>query len=153
LDEGDCCKDRVSNQPSFEKISFRKFSFVYLYKTYYAKHSTSLCSISIVKTGHLLLPIFESLSKKGENTKKSQKIYLEEEDAGARRKWPKIGWESSKIQRLKFDSIVFTDEGSIDKENSIWERKVQNQMFKDSIKFYWKLNWIYRGFDCKEIDF
>jgi hypothetical protein len=78
---------------------------------------------------------------------------LEEEDAGARRKWPKIGWESSKIQRLKFDSIVFTDEGSIDKENSIWERKVQNQMFKDSIKFYWKLNWIYRGFDCKEIDF
>jgi hypothetical protein len=25
---------------------------------------------------------------------------------------------------LKFDSIFFTDEGPIDKENSIWERKV-----------------------------
>jgi hypothetical protein len=32
LVEGDCCKNRVSDQPSFEKISF-----VYLYKTYYAK--------------------------------------------------------------------------------------------------------------------
>jgi hypothetical protein len=36
------------------------------------------------------------------------------------RKWPKIGWGSSKLQRLKFNSIVFTDEGPIDKENSIW---------------------------------
>jgi hypothetical protein len=26
-------------------------------------------------------------------------------------------------------------------------------MFMDSIKFYWKFNWIYRGFDCKKIDF
>ena len=33
----DCCKDKVSDQSSLGKISFGKFSFVYLYKTYYAK--------------------------------------------------------------------------------------------------------------------
>jgi hypothetical protein len=26
-------------------------------------------------------------------------------------------------------------------------------MFMDSIKFYWRFNWIYGGFDCKKIDF
>jgi hypothetical protein len=31
----------------------------------------------------------------------------------------KVGWESSKIQRLKFDSMFFIDEGPIDKQNSI----------------------------------
>jgi hypothetical protein len=51
---------------------------------------------------------------------------------------------------LKFDGIVLTDEGPIDKENSIWERKVHNHMYKDSIKFYWMFNWIYGGYDCKE---
>jgi hypothetical protein len=30
------------------------------------------------------------------------------------------------MHRLKFDSISLIDESSIDKENSIWERKVQN---------------------------
>jgi hypothetical protein len=78
LDEGDCCKDRVSDQPSFEKISFGKFNFVYLYKTYYAKHSTSLYSVSIVKRRHLLFPNFRSPRKKGEIQKKSQKIYSKE---------------------------------------------------------------------------
>jgi hypothetical protein len=48
----------------------------------------------------------------------------------------KIGWGCSKIQTLKFDSILLTDESPIDKENSIWGIKVQNQMFMDSIKFY-----------------
>jgi hypothetical protein len=23
-------------------------------------------------------------------------------------------------------------------------------MFMDSIKFYWRFNWIYEGFDCKK---
>jgi len=32
------------------------------------------------------------------------------------------------------------------------KRKVQNQMFMDSIKFYPRFNWIYRRFDCKKID-
>jgi hypothetical protein len=73
LDEGDCCKDRVSDQPSFEKISFGKFNFVYLYKTYYAKHSTSLYSVSIVKRRHLLFPNFRSPRKKGEIQKKKSK--------------------------------------------------------------------------------
>jgi hypothetical protein len=41
-------------------------------------------------------------------------------------KWSKIGWGGLKIQRLKFDSILLTDDSSVDKENSIWGRKVQN---------------------------
>jgi hypothetical protein len=48
----------------------------------------------------------------------------------------KIGWGGLKIQRLKFDGISLTDESPVDEENSIWGRKVQNQMFMDSIKFY-----------------
>jgi len=51
---------------------------------------------------------------------------------------------------LKFYSIFLTDESLVDKENLIWRRKVQNQMFMDSIKFYWRFNWIYRGFDYKK---
>jgi len=66
---------------------------------------------------------------------------------------PKISWGVSKIQRLKFDSIILTGESLVDKENSIWGRKVKSQMFMDSIKFYWRIKWIYRGFDCKKIDF
>ena len=66
------------------------------------------------------------------------------------KKWSKIGWGGLKIQRLKFGSILLIDESPVDKENSIWGRKVQNQMFMDSIKFYWRFNWIYGEFDCKE---
>jgi hypothetical protein len=33
------------------------------------------------------------------------------------------------MQRLKFDSISLTNESPVDKENSIWGRNVQNQMF------------------------
>jgi len=51
---------------------------------------------------------------------------------------------------LEFDSIFLTGESPLDKKNSIWERKVQNQMFMDSIKFYLRFNWIYGGFDCKK---
>ena len=68
-------------------------------------------------------------------------------------KWLGIGWGCSEIQELKFDIIFFTDKSPIDKENSSWERKVQNKMFMDSIKFYPRFNWIYGGFDCKKIDF
>jgi hypothetical protein len=35
------------------------------------------------------------------------------------RKWLKIGYGGSKIQRLKFDSILLTDESHVDKQNSI----------------------------------
>jgi hypothetical protein len=65
-------------------------------------------------------------------------------------KMVKIGWGGSKLQRLKFDSILLTGESLVDKENLIWERKVQNQMFMDSIKFYWRFNWLYGEFDCKK---
>jgi hypothetical protein len=41
----------------------------------------------------------------------------------------KISWGGLKIQELKFDSILLTDESSTDKESSFWGRNVQNQMF------------------------
>jgi hypothetical protein len=53
--------------------------------------------------------------------------------------YPKNGYrlveEVQKKKRLKFDSIFFTDENFIDKENLIYGRKVQDQMFKNSIRF------------------
>jgi len=39
------------------------------------------------------------------------------------------------------------------KKIQVGEEKSKNQMFMDSIKFYPRFNWIYRGFDCKKIDF
>jgi hypothetical protein len=51
---------------------------------------------------------------------------------------------------LKFDSIFLTGESPVNKENSIWGRKVQNQMFTDPIKSYLRFNWIYGVFDCKK---
>jgi hypothetical protein len=50
-------------------------------------------------------------------------------------KWLEIGWGGLKIQELKFDSIFLTNESPVDKENSIWGRKAQNQMFMNLIKF------------------
>jgi len=58
-----------------------------------------------------------------------------------------------KVKKYKDWNLIvyfFTDEDPIDKENSIWGRKVQNQMFKDSIRFCWKINWVYEGFDYKK---
>jgi len=66
------------------------------------------------------------------------------------RKKAKLVEEVQKCKRLKFDGIFFTGESPVDKENSIWGRKVQNQIFMDSIKSYLIFNWIYRVFDCKE---
>jgi len=43
--------------------------------------------------------------------------------------------EEVQKKKLKFDSIFFTDEDFIDKENLIYGRKVQDQMFKNSIRF------------------
>jgi hypothetical protein len=51
---------------------------------------------------------------------------------------------------LKFDIIFLTGESPVDNENSIWGGKIQNQMCTDSIKFYLRFNWIYRGFDCNK---
>jgi hypothetical protein len=57
--------------------------------------------------------------------------------------------EIQKCKRLKFDN-----ESLDDKENSIWERKLQNHMFMDSIKSYLRFNWIYGGFlIVRKIDF
>jgi hypothetical protein len=58
--------------------------------------------------------------------------------------------EVQKCKMLEFDSIFLTGESLVDKENSIWGKKVQNQMFMDSIKSYLRFNWIYGVFDCKK---
>jgi len=79
-----------------------------------------------------------------------KKKYEWEKDVGTPIKWLEIGWGGSKIQKLKFNSIFLTGESPVDKENSIWGRKVQNHMFMDSIKFYLRFNWIYGGFDYKK---
>jgi hypothetical protein len=67
--------------------------------------------------------------------------------------YQKLVEEVQKCKRLKFNSISLTDESTIDKENSILKKYIQNQMFMDSIKFYLRFNWIYRGFDCNKIWF
>jgi hypothetical protein len=63
---------------------------------------------------------------------------------------PKLVEEVQKCKMLEFDSIFLTGESLVDKENSIWGKKVQNQMFMDSIKSYLRFNWIYGVFDCKK---
>jgi hypothetical protein len=58
--KGDCGKDRILDQPSFEKIKIgSSVLFIFTKLT-----TQSLCSVSIVKRGHLLLPIFGFLHKK-----------------------------------------------------------------------------------------
>jgi hypothetical protein len=105
----------------------------------------------------LLLPIFGFPHKKWQNTKKEKK-YIQKKSKNNRnkkrmlecRRKVRIGWGGLEIQELKFDVIFFTNESLVDKENSSWGRKVQNQMFIDSIKFYLRFNWIYGGLDCKK---
>jgi hypothetical protein len=63
---------------------------------------------------------------------------------------PKLVEEVQKCKMLEFDSIFLTGESLVFKENSIWGKKVQNQMFMDSIKSYLRFNWIYGVFDCKK---
>jgi hypothetical protein len=58
-----------------------------------------------------------------------------------------------KIWRLKFDSISLTDESPTDKENSIWGRNVQNQMFMDSIKLIECLIEFMEGLIARKVDF
>jgi len=48
--------------------------------------------------------------------------------------------EVKKCKRLKFYSILLTDESLVDKENSILKKYIQNQIFMDSIKFYLRFN-------------
>jgi len=54
--------------------------------------------------------------------------------------YQKLVEEVQKCKRLKFNSISLTDESTIDKENSILKKYIQNQMFMDSIKFYLRFN-------------
>jgi len=67
---------QVNRTKSFKKISFGKTICLSL-QTYYIKHSTSLCSISIIKSGHLSLPnfllYFWKKNQKHRKTTKTQK--------------------------------------------------------------------------------
>jgi len=54
---------------------------------------------------------------------------------------------------MKFASILLTDESPTDKENSIWGRNVQNQMFKDSIKFIKGLIELMKSLIARKNDF
>jgi hypothetical protein len=76
--------------------------------------------------------------------RKYKKIYIkrnpnnnrsEKKDCWNTEKMPKLVEEIQKCKRLKFDS-----ESPVDEKNSILGRKVQNQMFMDSIKFYPRFN-------------
>ena len=74
--EGDYCKDRISGQPNFKNTSFgRLVLFIFTKLT-----TQNLCSVSIVKRGHLLLPIFGSPHKKKMQKKKIKKIWSEEKN-------------------------------------------------------------------------
>jgi hypothetical protein len=65
LVEGDCCKDRFLDQPSFEKIGFgSSVLFIFTKLT-----TQSICYVSIVKREHLLQPIFGPRHKKEKKIK------------------------------------------------------------------------------------
>ena len=108
----------------------------------------------------VLLSIFELPRKKNQyiyKIKLTSNIELKKQNQNWLRKWcwnvekiPKLVEKVQKYKRLKFESIFLTGERSVDKENLIWGRKVQNQMFMDSIKSYPRFNWIYGVFDCKK---
>ena len=92
-------------------------------QTYYAKHLTCICSVSIVKREHLLLPIFlgtlhkKKKKKKGkrENVKKSKEILEENKKQNINKKSilehlrnrRRLVEEDQVCKIKKFDSIFF----------------------------------------------
>jgi hypothetical protein len=68
--------------------------------------------------------------KRNPNNNRSEK-----KDYWNAERMPKLVEEIQKCKRLKFDS-----ESHVDEKNLILGRKVQNQMFMDSIKFYPRFN-------------
>jgi hypothetical protein len=63
----------------------------------------------------------------------------------------KIGLGGSKMQKVKIWRYILLMRALGTRKIQFF-KKIQNQMFMDSIKFYLRFNWIYRGFDCKKID-
>ena len=53
----------------------------------------------------------------------SKNISVKRGCRSAQKKESKFGWGGSKLQKLKFGSILLTDDSPVDKENSIWEKK------------------------------
>ena len=66
LVEGDCCKDKVSDQPSFEKIIIESFVLFIFPKL----NMQSLCSVSIVKERPSVVTYFWILTLKRRKYKK-----------------------------------------------------------------------------------
>jgi hypothetical protein len=63
----------------------------------------------------------------------------------------KIGRGGLKMQNVEiWQYIVDWWEPCWQKKFNFEKKYIQNQMFIDSIKFYLRFNWIYRGFDCKK---
>jgi len=94
----DCSKDGISDQPSFEKIKIgSSVLFIFTKLT-----TQSLCSVSIVKRGDLLLSIFGFPHKK---MKKYKKIHINNNNNNIFGRNPKIigvrkeCWNAHKMTR------------------------------------------------------
>jgi hypothetical protein len=73
----------------------------------------------------MLLPIF-GFPHKNEEKKYSKEIQeiIGEKNAGMPKNGQKLVKEVQKCKRLKFDSVSFTDESPVDKDNSIFEKNI-----------------------------
>ena len=90
-------------------------------KTYYAKHLTSICSISIVKRGYLLLSIFRALNKQNKIEKIQnfwKKCWKKKEYTHIHHNAQEIAKDYLRKIKMGFDNIFSTKKDPIDKENS-----------------------------------
>ena len=139
-----------------------RYLFLFLlYKVYYLKSLMRLFIVSIVKreatviTHFWLFLIFTfSLSKiKKYIRTKNKKIQNNNNNEKRLSKCLENGYklveEVQKYEDWNLTVYFWHIKSLVNKENWIWKRKVQKQIFIDSIKFYWRFNWIYWGFDCK----
>jgi hypothetical protein len=55
-----------------------------------------------------------------------------------------------KNSKIKIWQYILQMKSPVDKEKFNLRKKIQNQMFMDLIKFYWRFNWIYIWFDYKK---
>ena len=76
---------------------------------------------------YFLIPTQRKKKSKKDYRKKSKNIYYSEKRTQGRpENSQKLVEEVQKIKRLKFDNIFFTDEDSIDKENSIFNLRTKS---------------------------
>jgi hypothetical protein len=82
--------------------------------------------------------------------KKIQKIITMRRGCQSAQKMTRSWLRRLKNSNIKIWQYIFYIWSPVDKEKFNLSKKVQNQMFMDSIKFYWRFNWIYIGFDYKK---